>query len=423
MATVIVDPIGRLVGLRVVPGAPDSTFLAQAGAPDSTLLLQPVAPWQQLFQLADLNLASFTSAEPEDAPPVYADERMSWTGLLSADREIPIRVDAASYHGNPVWFRIRGPWSADLTPGAGGESSSAGETILLVILLAIIAISVYMALRNLRLGRGDRKGAIRLAVFIFFAGFIGWLFTAHHVGQPDAEVEMLFAALGMGLFFAFLFGALYLALEPYVRRIWPDRMISWTRLLLGRWNDPLIGRDILIGGAMFFCTTVIGVLHDVIDFGYPPAIPTNVNVTILESAGNFLDHLLTAITNSIFNPMFFLMLLFLFRLLLRKQWFAGLAFVLLVSFFIGNEIRHGWIGYANGVLWGSIAVVVMLRFGFLAFATGFFLHYLCSGLPLTLDTSQWYFGHSAVVMALAAGLILFGFATALAGRSLVRDDL
>lgn len=429
MATVMVDPIGRLVGLRILPGADstrtDSTLVSQSSVSDSTLLSSPPpAPWPQLFQLADLNLASFTPVEPEVVPAVYADERMAWTGMLPADREIPIRVEAASYRGKPVWFRIQGPWSKDLTPGGGpSEETSVGEDVLLVVLLSILALSVYMAQRNLRLGRGDRQGAARLAGFIFFAGFLGWLFTAHHNHQPDSEIEMVFNALGLALFFALLFASLYLALEPYVRRIWPDRMISWTRLLLGRWNDPLIGRDILLGGAMFFCTALISVLHEVIDFGYPPAIPTNVNVTLLESPGDFLDHLLSAVTNSIFNPMFFLMLLFLFRLLLRKQWLAGIAFVLLVSFFVGNEIHHGWIGYVSGVLWGTIAVFFMLRFGFLAFATGFFLHYLCSGVPLTLDTSKWYFGHSAVVMALAAGLILFGFTTALAGRSLVRDDL
>jgi len=40
---------------------------------------------------------------------------------------------------------------------------------------------------------------------------------------------------------------LYLALEPIVRRRWPDSIISWSRLLAGRLRDPLVGRDILIG--------------------------------------------------------------------------------------------------------------------------------------------------------------------------------
>ena len=41
----------------------------------------------------------------------------------------------------------------------------------------------------------------------------------------------------------------YLALEPFVRRRWPEAMISWTRLLGGRFADPLVARDILIGCA------------------------------------------------------------------------------------------------------------------------------------------------------------------------------
>ncbi len=41
--------------------------------------------------------------------------------------------------------------------------------------------SALLALRNLRLGRGDRKGAFRLAVFVFAVCFLRWLFTAHHV--------------------------------------------------------------------------------------------------------------------------------------------------------------------------------------------------------------------------------------------------
>ncbi len=30
-----------------------------------------------------------------------------------------------------------------------------------------------------------------------------------------------------------------------MRRRWPHAIISWTRLLSGRFNDPLVGRDLL----------------------------------------------------------------------------------------------------------------------------------------------------------------------------------
>jgi hypothetical protein len=42
---------------------------------------------------------------------------------------------------------------------------------------------------------------------------------------------------------AFVYWILYVALEPGVRRMWPDIFIGGTRLLAGRIRDPLVGRD------------------------------------------------------------------------------------------------------------------------------------------------------------------------------------
>jgi hypothetical protein len=41
--------------------------------------------------------------------------------------------------------------------------------------------------------------------------------------------------------------AFYLALEPYIRRTWPELLVSWTRTLSGEFNDPLVGRDVFLG--------------------------------------------------------------------------------------------------------------------------------------------------------------------------------
>ena len=43
------------------------------------------------------------------------------------------------------------------------------------------------------------------------------------------------------------FLAVYMAFEPYVRRRSPRTLISWTRLLAGRFRDPLVGADLLVG--------------------------------------------------------------------------------------------------------------------------------------------------------------------------------
>ena len=43
---------------------------------------------------------------------------------------------------------------------------------------------------------------------------------------------------------------LYLAVEPFVRRVWPTMLVSWSRLLSRTrttWRDPVIGRSVLAG--------------------------------------------------------------------------------------------------------------------------------------------------------------------------------
>lgn len=105
-----------------------------------------------------------------------------------------------------------------------------------------------LALRNLRQGRGDRRGAMRLAAFFLAVRFLVWVFESHHVPTAGGELgNLLFVGLESAIFWAVLGGMLYLALEPVLRRRWPERLIGWTRLLAGDFRDPLVGRDILAG--------------------------------------------------------------------------------------------------------------------------------------------------------------------------------
>ena len=64
-----------------------------------------------------------------------------------------------------------------------------------------------------------------------------------------------------------------MALEPYVRRRWPDVLISWTRLLSGKVWDPLIGRDVLTGALLGTVGALSGYALD--------ALPYWFNVSVL----------------------------------------------------------------------------------------------------------------------------------------------
>ena len=79
-----------------------------------------------------------------------------------------------------------------------------------------------------------------------------------------------------------MFGAiawlLYMALEPYARRVAPRWVVSWTRLLEGRFKDPMVGRDLLTGLAaaagvngLFALVTrlQLTIAEGTIDWSYP----------------------------------------------------------------------------------------------------------------------------------------------------------
>jgi hypothetical protein len=112
----------------------------------------------------------------------------------------------------------------------------------------VIALAAVFAWRNFRGGRGDLAGAGRLAAFIFSVEMLEWLCTAHHLTGPGLGLFLL-GIMWAGLIAALIW-TLYVALEPYVRRRWPQSIVSWSRLLSGGIRDPLIGGHLLIGIGM-----------------------------------------------------------------------------------------------------------------------------------------------------------------------------
>ena len=125
--------------------------------------------------------------------------------------------------------------------------------MVIAILLPIFA-AVFLARWNFVHGKGDRPGAIRLAALIFSLHMALWVFQAHFSSAGNF-VYLLFIAISTALLWGGTVWVLYLAIEPYVRRYWPQAIISWTRVLAGRWRDPLVGRDVLYGAVLgiLFC--------------------------------------------------------------------------------------------------------------------------------------------------------------------------
>jgi len=421
MVRLYLDPAGRLSRFESVPPERDDSRGPFAG-PD----------WTALFGEAGLETGRFRRVDPIWSPPAYADVREAWEGTYPGVDGSPIRVEAAAYHGMPTFFRILDPWTRP-TQLEGVEENPWGrfaDAVAIAMTVGVFIGSALIARRNVRLGRGDRSSAARLAFFVLAVLSLGWLFTAHHV-PAQSEIGNFCANLAFNLFISGLVWIFYLALEPYLRRLWPQVLVSWVRLLDGRFSDPLVGRDVVLGMLAGLLFTLIRRLHQIDqvwlgvpfpqpEMGGPPLV---LQLWALMGVSHSLGIFVEALAASLFFPLMTTTLVVLCRVLLRRQWLAMLgAFVLLTASHAPTS-DNLFLSLAYSVLVAVSYLLVFFRLGLLPLVISSLVGIWLSGLPLTLDFTSWYAGNGVIVLAAMAALAAFGLKTSLAGRPMFKDVL
>ncbi|HEY1732054.1 MAG TPA: protein kinase [Terriglobales bacterium] len=410
MVSVMLDPAGRLVRFTAMPPQKDTT-----PPPAQTY------NWNQLFTLAGLDMSQFHSAQPIWNSLNTSDQRAAWTGFWPGTTE-QLRVEAAAWRGKPVFFQLISDWTEpSRMPSPGSTHSKAPEVAMVVFLLVLLACAVWLAQRNYRNQKSDTAGAFRLALLVLILQMLVWIFNGHFV--PNLGTFGLFVQAASGaVFISTLFYVVYLAIEPYVRRHWPHAIISWSRLMAGRWRDPMVGRDLLYG-------VLLGVTWSVI-FGIMSVAMKHIGATPNFGSSEFLmgPRLLlgacfTHVALSVQGTLMFFFLMFVFRVILRKPWLAALAFVAFWVFIKSNGNHHLWLLAPVYAAVYGIAAFVVLRFGFIALAVGIFTVDLLGNTPITTDLSAFYVGAPIFVFLLIAVMALWGCYTALAGQKLVKGEL
>jgi predicted Ser/Thr protein kinase len=413
MTTVLLDPRGHLLSLDVVPPQVDAS-------PPS---LAPI-DWKPLFAAAGLDPGRFKETTPTWTPLFAVDARAAWTGTVAAQPGVQFRVEAGAWRGRPVFFKIVAPWTRPerMQPFRRSFAGNVLEATLLTFALGGMIGGGLLALYNLKRGRGDRRGALRVALFTAAVDILIWVFAGVHT--PTAgEVARMFTALAMATFLAAVIWGAYLAVEPYVRRHWPQAIISWTRLLAGGLRDPLVGRDLLIGAALGCFWGAIWALGNALDVHLGDTPVTATRWTALLGTRYAVATTLMAVTGSIVQLLVCFLLLFLCRLLVRRQWLAAALFVLIYTVFgsIGSATLMVDIPLSLGI--GLLIYFSLTRFGLVAFVTSMYVFTLFVLLPITSDFSAWYSGPTILALAISIALIGYGLLTVLRGRSILKDEL
>jgi len=387
MIRLALDGKGRLTALEArPPGESESN----ASKP---------ADWSVLFAAAGLDPARFSPVAARAVPPMAFDARMAWAGTYAEGRPEQIRLEAAAWAGRPVFFSISGDWRKPANSSATAVDRFRALLAIPVVTATLLG-AILVAWRNLRLGRGDRRGAGRLAGAIGLLMMGNWIFGASHVPGPW-EFLLLAGAIGLAALSAIQVWCFYLAIEPYVRRFWPDALISWTRFQSGRLRDPLVASHILAGMLLGFATlTIFYSLNEMFSGGKQMLLPP---VETLSSAAGLTAFLTGVAALGIGFAIGIVVFVVLIRLFVRRVWIADLLAALLLGVLFGRPWVYQYpVDRVCGVVAAYSALWLFRRFGLLALVASVVIVVAFGALPVSV--TSWYAGRSVIALAVPAAL-------------------
>jgi serine/threonine-protein kinase len=406
MANVEVDADGRLQRFLIVPPNVD-TATAHAGV-----------NWEPFLRAAGYDAPSLTTAMPVWAAAIVdargesfvdSDSKSAW---LTKDGH---RVEAASYHGRPVFFSVITPELAQLATAKARPPflpEQLAFAMLLFFLIVIPIAAIALARINLRRRRGDRAGALRVALFCQTAVFIGLTFRAHHPMNFVDEWRLTSWHTAQATFSALIIALMYLALEPIVRRRWPQILISWTRLLSGKITDPMIGRDVLLGAAA--SAVVIGTWQ------MTRIVSGNIffdNVAALGPARFVVSTVADTLAEALLRGLGLVILFVLLRAVIRQDNWAAVATALMIAVMtLGDTTGPPALRAYYALIASFTGVILARQLGMLAVMSYVFFVLIQQRVPLTFDTDAWYFARSAIVIAFLIAIAAAAFRISVGGK-------
>ncbi len=400
MTHMTLDGEGRLRGFGGVP-------YADGGQP-----AQPVDA-EAVFQAAQLRMTDFHEVTPATVPASASDRFRAWRGKHPALPNTPLTLEAAWWKGRITYVKIVWPWMKE----AGWESSDLSaisglrDILSPVLEVAGFLFACVFARRNWKLGRGDRRGALRVGIAGFVLGQLSWFGEVHAVPR-GAMISLLFQAVSDTLFASAVLMLLYLALEPEVRSRWPRSIVTWSRLLSGRWHDAQVGAHVLIGAAVGVALWTATGLRECL---VPQLRMTVGGLYLLDGPRHWASGMLDRANEGMTSGLVIFFGIFLLRTLLRKDWAAAIVGALVFASLEG-DLSHSldWkTDYLIYALLFSVLIFVLLRFGMLASVSAVFFLNMLNGITLGTDWSTWYAPTGIATMTLACGIALFAFKQAL----------
>ncbi len=405
MAHIVVDGAGRLREFQANP------------YPDAQTLTPPVAP-DAVFRAAGLDLARFTEIPATFVPAGASSEVHSWKGPHPRIPGLNLTIDLASWKGRITQVAIHFDWPKTAAPASlAGTLASRLRGIVLLALGAVGLLAVVLLARhNWRLGHIDRKGALRIGIARCLLGLLAWIGTVHPV-PDESMIPFFFANCAAWLMWGAALALLYVALEPLVRARWPHSIVTWNRLLAGRWLDAQVGSHILIGATVGAAVWVAAQ-----GFGdwQNPGMDTLGGINSALGTRQWLAAHAIVMEGSLFFGLLVFFSICGLRQMVRKDVPAAILAALLLVLSSGSVFTSpNWkLEAAISISVYSVLVFVLLRLGLVATMAAVFFIDSFNLISLGADWKAWYAPSGLASFILLLGIAVFAFWRSLGSREL-----
>jgi hypothetical protein len=426
--TVILSPTGRLYALSIVPDLKAGT--ARPATADSA---RAAPDWSIALGAAGVDPALARATAVPDSFLATADSTAAWRISRPGDPETTFV--AASLRGRIIaanTFAGNRP-VGNLAMRATEPDPEGVLNWIAIILFALVPIvgGLILTRRNLRAGRGDVRGAFTIGITVVVLYMLEYLFSvrAGELGLYRIITGLTWQSpIGHALIHGATMAIAYLAIEPYVRRLWPSVLVSWARIVSGRLRDPIVGRDILIGGIAGIAMVLLRLFHvwakrasgaDLTPYqiGAAHLSRTIAPQMILASAAY-------GIAVSILFVTLIFTVLVVTRFILRNNRLAIAALVLIITAMdVDYSAKSLWLSALENLVAYSFLIFVLIRFGFVAAIATVLVSFSLHNFIWTTDLNVWFGPQIFLSWGILLALLIYGFLTAVGGKSLFSDPL
>ncbi len=411
MVSIELDGQGRLRGFSAVPYLPGHEWV------------QAITP-EMVFQAARLDFSKFTEVPPKTVPRNAADELRAWKGLHPVIPNTELTVEMATWRGRLTHAKFVWPWMKQdgSTPENKSFATKVRGVVMLMMLFVGIAFAGLLARRNWKQGRVDRHGAMRIALAQFGFTFLVWFGRVHAVPN-DTMLTFVWNAMGPLMLSAAMLWLLYLALEPALRSRWPHSIVTWNRILVGRWMDPEVGAHILIGAAVGVGIWTLGTLNDLRTVSQA-GLEMGGYLFPLEGMRQWLAATMSQVSGGLQTGFLVFFVVFGLRTVFRRDWIAAIAGSFLFAFVLSDVATAAdWaMQLTVYVLIYSAIIALLLRFGLVVTITAIFFLNTINSIVIGTDWKTWYTATGFLGIGLLLGIVLFAFWRSLGGRYLIGGE-